>query len=63
MPTRVDCSTDSHVPWCDCGWRGPAYPVKTRAVQLAAQHRATAHPEDTASAQNLRRQLARAGSR
>jgi hypothetical protein len=60
MATRVDCSTNSNVPYCTtCGWRGGTTATRERAFQAAAQHRATAHPDDRASAQNLRRRLAR----
>jgi len=63
MATRVDCSTNSHLPYCTtCGWRGEPTPSRARAYQWAAQHRALAHPDDRASAQNLRRALARASS-
>jgi len=61
MATRVDCSTNSHVAYCTvpaCVFR-EVYVNRSRALQAAAQHRALVHPEDRASAQNLRRQLAR----
>ena len=59
MATRVDCSTNSNVPYCDCGWHGAVTTTPARAIQEAAQHRAQHHPDDRKSAQNLRRRLAR----
>lgn len=64
MATRVDCSTNTHVAYCTapgCTFR-EVYVNRSRAFQAAAQHRALAHPADQASAQNLRRAMARAGA-
>jgi hypothetical protein len=52
---RVDCSAETAVAVCDCGFRGTPHTLKASALADLEAHRRRQHPSQARDAQKKRR--------